>query len=182
MIEDAIIGGVLISRLTYIRFLETALVALLFLVFNYVIRKLLEKLMDGIFVSSHKRVYRLSLVEHYGKPLHHITPFVLFVLSFFLVLGIWGLGEVIQTALYGAGIAALVIGFASQSILSDFVAGVLILMDQPFKIGEWIQVGPVEGIVSDITIKSTRIRSFDNEYVTLPNSKVSVETVINRTR
>jgi len=74
-----------------------------------------------------------------------------------------------------AGIAAagaLAIGLAMQNVISNFVAGVFIYTDKPFRIGDWIEWedGTYSGIVEDISLRVTRVRTFDNELLTVPNS------------
>jgi small-conductance mechanosensitive channel len=56
------------------------------------------------------------------------------------------------------------------------------MFSRPFEIGDWIQVGDYEGIVTDITIVNTRIQTFDGEYVMIPNDVVSSESLVNRSR
>jgi small-conductance mechanosensitive channel len=56
------------------------------------------------------------------------------------------------------------------------------MFSRPFEIGDWVEVGDHEGIVTDITIVTTRMQTFDGEYVMIPNDVVSSESVINRSR
>jgi small-conductance mechanosensitive channel len=56
------------------------------------------------------------------------------------------------------------------------------MFSRPFEIGDWVEIGDHEGIVTDITIVTTRMQTFDGEYVMVPNDVVSAESVVNRSR
>jgi len=62
-----------------------------------------------------------------------------------------------------------------QNVISNFVAGVFIYTDKPFRIGDWIEWedGTYSGIVEDISLRVTRVRTFDNELLTVPNSALT---------
>jgi small-conductance mechanosensitive channel len=79
----------------------------------------------------------------------------------------------------GLGIAAFTIGFALQDIARNFVAGILLLVQQPFSIGEAIKVGDFEGKVLDISIRDTVISTWDGELVILPNADVYTSPIVN---
>ena len=84
----------------------------------------------------------------------------------------------------GAGIIAVIIGFASQAAFSNIVSGVFIVIFRPFGIGDRINIaGNAEfsGVVEDITLRHTIIRNYENRMVIMPNSVISNETVINST-
>lgn len=80
----------------------------------------------------------------------------------------------------GAGIVALVIGFASQKALTNIVSGIFILIFKPFKISDTIQFKDgSKGIVEEITLRHTLIREYENRRIIIPNSIISEETIIN---
>lgn len=87
----------------------------------------------------------------------------------------------IGTGLFaGAGVIALVVGFASQKAFSNIIGGVFILIFKPFKIGDIIEVsGGKKGIVEEITLKHTIIKDYENRRIIIPNSIISEETIIN---
>ena len=90
-----------------------------------------------------------------------------------------GFGNVIAAFATIGGALALALGFAAQDLLSNFVAGVFILKDRPFRIGDWIEVDDIEGVVQDIDLRVSRIRTFDNEIITVPNSELADNAVKN---
>lgn len=79
----------------------------------------------------------------------------------------------------GLGVAGLTIGFALQEITSNFVAGLLIFMRQPFKIGDAVQIAGFSGTVLEITTRDTMIGTWDGEQVILANTDVLENPIIN---
>jgi len=72
----------------------------------------------------------------------------------------------------GLGIAGFTIGFALQDIAKNFVAGLLLLIRQPFSIGDVVEIAGFTGTVKDIDIRDTSIKTFDGELVILPNADI----------
>jgi small-conductance mechanosensitive channel/CRP-like cAMP-binding protein len=111
--------------------------------------------------------------------LRDLIRYGIFVLAIALVLkAIWG-DEV--TPIIGAlGIGGVVLGFALQETLSNFFAGLALLLEQPFQQGDWVRIGDrLEGTVEHITWRATKIRTRDNDYQIFPNSAVAKEIIIN---
>jgi small-conductance mechanosensitive channel len=80
----------------------------------------------------------------------------------------------------GLGITSVAIGFAFKDVLQNFFAGILILWRRPFIVGDEIKVREFEGIVEDITTRSTRIKTYDGERAVLPNGDVYTNAVLVR--
>jgi len=84
------------------------------------------------------------------------------------------------TLFAGAGVLAAVIGFASQAAFSNIIGGIFIVIFKPYRVGDMLKVGGLEwGIVEDITLRHTVIRSFQNERYIIPNSTMSNENILN---
>ncbi|MGM0604370.1 MAG: mechanosensitive ion channel family protein [Halobacteriota archaeon] len=77
------------------------------------------------------------------------------------------------------GALALAVGFAAQDLIGNFVAGIFILKDKPFEVGDWIEWKENSGMVEDIDLRVSRIRTFDNELVTVPNGELANNAVTN---
>jgi len=100
-----------------------------------------------------------------------------------IILGtIWALGMVdfnVTGFVAGLGIAGLTIGFALKDIAENFIAGILLLLQQPFDIGENIEVTGYSGTVIDIAIRATTIRTWDGLMVIIPNAEVYKNAITN---
>ncbi len=81
--------------------------------------------------------------------------------------------------LLAGGFAGLVLGFASQSVVSNLVSGIFLIFERPIKIGDEIQIEGAEGYVEDIRLLSTVVRSYEGIYVRLPNEKVFTSMITN---
>jgi small conductance mechanosensitive channel len=79
----------------------------------------------------------------------------------------------------GLGVAGLTVGFALQDIAKNFVAGILLLMQQPFEIGDAIEVGGHEGSVTDVDIRAVTITSRGGQQVIIPNADVFTSPIVN---
>jgi len=76
----------------------------------------------------------------------------------------------------------IIIGFAAQTSVSNIISGFFLLADKPFEIGEAIEIDGQAGHVLDISLLSTRIRTFDNRYLRIPNSTVANAKIVNISR
>jgi small-conductance mechanosensitive channel len=116
---------------------------------------------------------RRDLDEHARRPLRRIVSIVLVFVAISAAFGLAGFGNFLQSLATVAAAATLAIGFAMQDVLKNFVAGVFIYTDKPFRIGDWIEWDGNAGIVEDISLRVSRVRTFDNELLTVPNSQLT---------
>lgn len=92
------------------------------------------------------------------------------------------LGLQVASVLAGLGVIGLAVSLAAQETLSNFIAGVVLLWDRPFSIGDEVTVGGVHGRVLDIGLRSTRLRTPEQLQVTIPNREVANQKIVNHTR
>jgi small-conductance mechanosensitive channel len=93
--------------------------------------------------------------------------------------GVAGYNGFLRSLATIAAAATLAVGFAMQDVLKNFVAGVFIFVEKPFKIGDWIEWDGNSGVVEDISLRITRLRTFDNELLTVPNGQLTDSVVKN---
>lgn len=106
-----------------------------------------------------------------------IVYVVIVGVAFITVLPILGLE--LSGLLVAGGIAGIVIGFASQSVVSNLISGLFLMTERPIKIGDAVKIGDVSGIVEDVHVMSTIIRTFDGVYVRMPNESVFTSNIMN---
>ncbi|SDD13454.1 mechanosensitive ion channel family protein [Natrinema hispanicum] len=124
---------------------------------------------------------RRDLDEHAKNPLLLLTRFGLAFLALSVAFGFAGYGNFLVSMAGIAAAGALAIGLAMQNVISNLVAGVFIYTDKPFRIGDWIEWdnGTYAGVVEDISLRVTRVRTFDNELLTVPNSVLTEDVLKN---
>lgn len=78
-----------------------------------------------------------------------------------------------------SGVVSIVVGLAIQEPLSNLLAGILMSVERPFRVGDWIRINGLEGKVVIITWRATRLRTRENDYVLIPNSIIAKESLVN---
>ena len=111
----------------------------------------------------------------------HVIVAIIYVVGFCLaVYTIPSLRHVATTLLTGAGILTAIIGFASQQVLSNVISGIFIIISKPYRINNNISIGSdIQGVVEDIGLRNTIIRSYQNKRIIIPNSIISSQAVVN---
>lgn len=79
----------------------------------------------------------------------------------------------------GLGIVGIAVGFAAQSTLSNFIAGITLLIERPFRIGDWVVINGQEGKVVKIALRTTWLRTRDNIFAMIPNDSVASSEIVN---
>jgi len=120
-----------------------------------------------------------NLDAHARRPLKRIVSVAILFVAVSVAFGFAQFGSFLTSLATVAAAATLAIGFALQEVIANFVAGVFIYTDEPFRIGDWIEWDDHSGIVEDISLRVTRVRTFDNELLTVPNSLLTDGVVKN---
>lgn len=96
-----------------------------------------------------------------------------FVVIMGVILILQNKGYNVASLIAGLGIGGLAVALAARDTLANFFGSITIFVDRPFKVGDWIKIDEVEGTVEEVGFRSTRIRTFYNSLVSVPNSKVA---------
>jgi small-conductance mechanosensitive channel len=104
------------------------------------------------------------------RPLLRLVRILVVFVALGIAFAFAGFGNILTSIATIAAAATLAIGFALQDVIKNLVSGVFIYTDRPFRIGDWIEWDGHSGIVEDISLRVTRVRTFDNELLTVPNS------------
>ena len=88
----------------------------------------------------------------------------------------------VATLITGIGLGGLTIALAAQDTAQNLFGGLVILLDKPFQVDDWISTPDIEGVVEDITFRSTRVRTFPNALVVVPNSTLVSSPITNWSR
>lgn len=104
---------------------------------------------------------------------------IIIIITFIFVLS--QLGVNVTAALAGVGVVGLAVGFAAQATIANVLSGFGIFIDHLFKAGDWVTIDGNYGEVASITLRTTKIRTLDNTFVSIPNSVVTSQSVTNYT-
>lgn len=148
------------------------LAALAILVIGYIIAQITTKIVWRALKRSRVRDNVLLIRFTLGAIKWTIMIFV-------LIMALGQIGINVTALVAGVGVAGLVIGFALKDVLANFASGVLLIVRQPFKVGDFVQAGGEEGFIEELNVFSTVLRTPDNKAVVLPNAKVWGDTIIN---
>lgn len=99
------------------------------------------------------------------------------ILGVLLVLQSFGLN--VMSLLAGLGLGGLALALAAQDTAANLFGSITILVDHPFKVGDWVKIKDIEGTVEEVGFRSTRIRTFYNSVITIPNAMMAKETIDN---
>ena len=147
----------------------------------------LGTLIIGFFISSRLGRATRRLVDSTQRISNTLAPvagstvrYAGIVLTLVIALGQIGVETTSLIAVLGA--AGLAIGLALQGTLANVAAGVMLLLLRPFEAGDWIETAGISGIAREIGLFTTRIDTFDNVSISVPNSTIWSSTVINHAR
>lgn len=104
----------------------------------------------------------------------------IYIIAVFIIFA--EIGYDLSGLITGLGLGSVVLTLAAQDTLKNLFGGIIIFMDKPFKHGDHVKINKYEGVIEDITFRSTRLRTLDNSVVQIPNSLVASESIENITK
>ncbi|ADD04032.1 mechanosensitive channel protein MscS [Natrialba magadii ATCC 43099] len=171
---DEVLDAIFLDRFTGIR----GAVSIAILVASYLLVRMVNRSFD--------RLYREDLITNHQKEVaYHTADAGIVAVAGLVVMSIWGIE--LTNLILSAGVVSAIFGLAAQKTVAAFVAGFLLLFTRPFRAGDWIEVAnqndrKTAGIVQDITISHTKIRTFNDEHVLVPNDELTSNELINYSR
>lgn len=137
----------------------------------------LLNLASNIMIS--RGLNRKGADQHAIKTSKRVSAYFIFSITFVAILGALGVPpNALGTFL---GLIGLGLSFALRDIIANFLSGLFILINRPFKIGDQIKTGSEEGTIKDIKIRASEVKTYDGRKVIVPNSDLFNKTVINNT-
>lgn len=133
---------------------------------NFAKKRLIHRLEDRLLVNFIGRIIFLSFV----------------ILGSIIFLNQVGLGKAAGGLLAGAGVSAIIVGFAFKDIGENFLAGFFLAFSRPFSIGDIMEVESIKGIVKALNFRNTHIRTFDGKDIFVPNAMLIKNPLINYSR
>lgn len=156
---------------------------LIFIVFigmgTILVARTVNHLMESYFKRASSKL-RMDITAF--RMFRHITVAAIYFIGLVVIIFVIPGLHTLSVALFsGAGLAAIVIGFAAQSTLSNIIAGISLTLFQPFRVGDRLNIMNEYGKVADLNLRHTVIITWDNRRLIIPNSVISNEAVINWT-
>ena len=158
--------------LAILSFIPRLIVAFLFLVFFWTVYRAVRRLVLGSMTKA-------AVDESIRDMLGHLIKWS--IMGFGLVVACNQIGIQIAALLTAAGVIGLAVGFAAQETLANFIAGILIFWDKPFRVGDWLEIEETYGQVKRVTFRSTRVLDVNGQIIIFPNTYVLSHKVSNHT-
>ena len=120
---------------------------------------------------------RISHSPAIGNLVGKLARVVAFFVALYVFLKIIGLDDAALSVLAGAGVAGIVIGFALQDIAANFLAGIILAIQRPFRVGHLVEISDVYGVVKKIHMRSNEVQKLDGQLAHIPNKTVLLGVV-----
>lgn len=156
----------------FIKMLPNLLIALVVIIAFWILSKFVYKWMKRLFEKTHFN-------ESIENLLANIIRFIVIAIGIVIALGILSLQKTVFSLLAGVGVIGLALGFAFQDLASNFIAGIMLAVSAPIKIGDVIKIKGTQGTVVDIRLRDTHIRNFDGQDIFIPNKDFTTNELTN---
>lgn len=157
----------------FITRLPSLVTGLLAFAFFYLVARVVRYL-------ARKSLRRMGASEHAARLISRLSSIAIMVLGALVALGVMGINAGALVA--SLGLISVGIGFALKDIIENFLAGIILIFQRPFVVGDVVCLGSVEGTVEDVRVRDTIIRMYDGRQVFVPNSSIFSAAVINNNR
>lgn len=140
---------------------------------------ILGKVLYAIFNKRIKKRWNDSIVSSFSAE---VIKWIFYLLGIIAFLHIVGFGGIASSMLAGAGVSAIIFGFAFKDIAENFLAGIILALNRPFRIKDIVEIENYKGTVEALDLRTTHIRMFNGRDVFVPNSMIVKNVLTNYTR
>lgn len=161
-----------LNQLAKTNIIKDIILILIIIVISKILLNSLSHLMAKAFKNK-KDVdgYRKVRIETLSKNLYTVIRFIVGFIIVMIILDMLGINT--RSIIATAGIGGVAIAFGAQTLVKDIVTGVIIILDDTFRVGDWIVTAGVEGTVETLGMRHTKIRDYDGSLHTIPNSQIT---------
>lgn len=131
-----------------------------------------------MFYNDLKKKNLTKLDQQLTPILKKLFKWLVILIAFLNILTLFGMDP--KTVLAGASIGGIAVAFAAQDSVKNLIGTIVIFLDKPFQLGDWVEIGNVVGTVEKVGLRSTRVRAADTSIFQIPNSKVSEADINNK--
>lgn len=156
----------------FLAYLPNVFIALVLLFIFWVASKVVQKILSVALT-------RMKIVREAQMLILRTTRIAIYIFAVLTVADQLKIN--ITSLLAGVGVIGLALSFAAQDTVGNIISGVVIIIDVPFKEGDWISLGEMHATVTEIRLRTTVLTTFDNEIVVVPNKQISQERIVNYT-
>ncbi len=158
-----------------IKMLPNIALAVIIVLIAYFVAKFIRSLI----YKGMRRVTQHSALLTLGTNIVYIS---IILIGLFIALGVLDLDKTVTSLLAGAGIIGLALGFAFQDIAANFMSGTFMAIRRPFREGDIIETQEKIGVVEEMNLRATLVRSFQGQYHIIPNKDIFQNTITNYSR
>ena len=139
---------------------------ILFIIIGLTIYLIIKKLL----LTSKEKINRKQ--QTMKKLIVNILKYIIIIFLILKLLTIIGIN--VSSIIAGLGIASVIIGLALQDIMKDILSGMFIIIENQYDVGDEVEINKCQGYITDLGLRSTRIKTFDSDIVTIANRNISV--------
>lgn len=161
-----------INQITQTNILKDIIIILIILVLSKILLEAMSHFINKAFSNKmDEDGYRKVRIETLSKNLYTVIRFIVGFIIVMIILDMLGINT--RSIIATAGIGGVAIAFGAQTLVKDIVTGIIIVVDDTFRVGDWIIAGGVEGTVETLGMRHTKIRDYDGSLHTIPNSQIT---------
>lgn len=161
-----------INQITKTNIFKDIIIILIILVLSKILLEAISHFINKAFSNKmDEDGYRKVRIETLSKNLYTVIRFIVGFIIVMIVMDMLGINT--RSIIATAGIGGVAIAFGAQTLVKDIVTGVIIIIDDTFRVGDWIIAGGVEGTAETLGMRHTKIRDYDGSLHTIPNSQIT---------